>query len=279
MASLHHYMGVQFDQFMERRFGQLMERSQALGRVEARSEDPAPTPENNTPMAQHRDEAALTHEEEPENPEAENEPTRDQTLPILPQGLRVSTLRQWNVHPELWHLLAGRLGPATAGTRTSASAALPPPTAMPTPNTGIHAPQIQQDELPIEFKMPMKLPRYDSTKDPDDHLRAFHACMQIANLMEGTKCKLFPTTLTGEGLIWFSKLPNDIIHSFRDMENLFKKRFATSVVYKQPASVLADVHQEEHESLRDFIHKFNQKCLTINDLEDSVAVNAFQAGL
>lgn len=80
-------------------------------------------------------------------------------------------------------------------------------------------------------------------------------------------------------IITFSKLSNDSIHIFRDMENLFKQRFATSVVYKQPASILADVHQGPDESLRDFLHRFSRKCLTIKDLEDSVAIHDFSAGL
>lgn len=64
----------------------------------------------------------------------------------------------------------------------------------------------------------MKLPRYDGTKVPDDHLRVFQACMQIANLSEGKKCKLFPTTLSGEGLMFFKTYQrrNSTDHSRQD---------------------------------------------------------------
>ena len=87
----------------------------------------------------------------------------------------------------------------------------------------------------------MKLTPYTGEKDPDDHLLSFKAAMNISNMGDHQRCKLFPITLEGLALDWFSKLPVGSVHCFRNLEDMFKKRFATSKVYKQPMVVLTDI--------------------------------------
>lgn len=86
--------------------------------------------------------------------------------------------------------------------------------------------------------MPVKLAPYVSTMNPTVHLQAYHVAMQIANILDGKKCKLFPPTLGQEGLNWYTKLPDHSIDCFSTLEEEFLKRYATSIVYKKPTTVI-----------------------------------------
>ena len=120
----------------------------------------------------------------------------------------------------------------------------------PPPAEGILAPHVQAAELDKNYKMPMKLTPYTGVKDPKDHLLGFTPAMNISNMGDPQRCKLFPITLEGPALDWYSKLPVGLVHCFRDLEDMFMKQFATSKVYKQPMMVLFDIRQNKGESLR-----------------------------
>lgn len=60
---------------------------------------------------------------------------------------------------------------------------------------------------PKGFKQP-NLPKYNMvTGDPNDHIHGFEKQL-ILNDNDLLKCKLFPMTLNGEAIRWFSKLLN-----------------------------------------------------------------------
>lgn len=77
MASLRHDMGVQFNQFMEGRFNQMINSTPKDRQTDAQPEDPAPTPQNSTPRVQQLEKATPTYEEESNNLEADPEPSED----------------------------------------------------------------------------------------------------------------------------------------------------------------------------------------------------------
>jgi len=147
------------------------------------------------------------------------------------------------------------------------------------PQKGPFALSIQRDIVPQGFKMPVKMAPYEPAADPILHLKAFQANVQLASLTEGKKCKLFPTTLGQEGLHWYARLPDYSIHNFDELEAAFLKRFATSIVYKKPSTVMADLIQGSSESLRDFLKRFSERYHEVEDLEDSVAIHVFKQGL
>ena len=124
----------------------------------------------------------------------------------------------------------------TAGSAQNVSAAVgfedEPDTFI--PQKGPFALSIQRDIIPQGFKMPMKITPYEPAADPNLHMKAFNAAVQLASITEGKKCKLFPTTLGQEGLHWYTRLPDYSISTFEDLEAAFLKRFATSIIYKKP---------------------------------------------
>ena len=145
MASLRRNMEEQFNQFMERRFSQMVSSSSRGKQVQETPELPPPeyyaTPNTRPPS-----EATLSGREE-EHVHGERSEPVGVNQPLTSQVLPESTMQQWNVPAELWHLLAKHLpsaGPsATTNPPSGPPAVVPTPPAPPMPSPGIYAPHIQ----------------------------------------------------------------------------------------------------------------------------------------
>ncbi|XP_016177687.1 uncharacterized protein LOC107619975 [Arachis ipaensis] len=60
--------------------------------------------------------------------------------------------------------------------------------------------------LPKNFDKPTDM-RYDGTKDPQEHLTAFEARMNLEGVGDAVRCRAFPVTLVGPAIRWFNVLP------------------------------------------------------------------------
>ena len=56
--------------------------------------------------------------------------------------------------------------------------------------------------------------RYDGFTDPDEHIDAYTTHMSLYTLDDAVLCRVFPTSLKGSTLRWFTKLPPNSINSF-----------------------------------------------------------------
>ena len=72
---------------------------------------------------------------------------------------------------------------------------------------------ITSHPLPSNYKIPTS-DSYDGTRDPYDHIATFKTTMHLQGVLDEIMCRVFPTTLKGPTLVWFSKLPPNTITSF-----------------------------------------------------------------
>ncbi|XP_016164233.1 uncharacterized protein LOC107606718 [Arachis ipaensis] len=86
--------------------------------------------------------------------------------------------------------------------------------------------------------------RYDGTQDPLEHLTAFEARMNLEGVGDEVRCRAFPATLAGPAI-----------------------RIAKA---KHPINLLG-VTQRPDEPTRKYLNRFNDECLEIDGLTDSVA--------
>lgn len=126
--------------------------------------------------------------------------------------------------------------------------------------------------------MPVKITPYEPRADPNVHMKAFNVVIQIVSISEVKKCKLFPTTLGQEGLHWYARLPDYSISTFEELEAAFIRRFATSIIYKKPSTVMADLIWGSSESLRDYLKCFSERCHEVDDLEGQRGDSRLQVG-
>ncbi|XP_016178099.2 uncharacterized protein LOC107620456 [Arachis ipaensis] len=121
--------------------------------------------------------------------------------------------------------------------------------------------------------------KYDETKDPQEHLTAFEARMNLEGAANAVRCTAFPVTLAGSAIKWFNALPNGSITSFHDISRKFMAQFTTRITKaKHPISLLG-VTQKQDESTRKYLDRFNDECLTVDGLTDSVASLCLTNGL
>uniref|UniRef100_A0A2N9IUA0 Uncharacterized protein n=1 Tax=Fagus sylvatica TaxID=28930 RepID=A0A2N9IUA0_FAGSY len=139
-------------------------------------------------------------------------------------------------------------------------------------------PTIADFPLPSRFKVPL-LENFDGTKDPFDYLEAFKTIMQLQAVPEEVMCRAFPLGLRGSARVWFNKLESESIGSFVQLSRAFIDHFIGSQRRGRPPTHLLSVKQMEGESLKAFVHRFNEEAMKIDRLKEDVTVTAFMAGL
>jgi len=139
-------------------------------------------------------------------------------------------------------------------------------------------PYILETPLPEKWKM-STFDKYDGTTNPDNHMRVFMHQMMFHAVSDPIWCRVFSTSLTGEVLEWFSELPANIIDSFVTL----KARFSTQFAPLKPAILTVDnlvnIRQEDGESLRSYLDRYNWMSVKMKDLSDEIARHHFSYGL
>ncbi|XP_072087157.1 uncharacterized protein [Arachis hypogaea] len=103
--------------------------------------------------------------------------------------------------------------------------------------------------------------------------------MNLEGAANMIRCKAFSITLAGPAIKWFNALPNGSITGFHDISRKFMAQFTTRITKaKHPISLL-EVTQKQDESTRKYLDRFNDECLTIDGLTDSVASLCLTNGL
>ena len=129
-----------------------------------------------------------------------------------------------------------------------------------------------------KFKMP-QVDAYNGPKDPLDHLESFKSLMHLQGVAEEIMCKAFPTTLKGLARIWFSKLTLNSISTFKELSTQFASHFIRGHRYKKSIACLMNIKQQEDETLRSYITRFNKEALSIDEANDKILMAAFMIGL
>ncbi|GFS31174.1 hypothetical protein Acr_00g0016040 [Actinidia rufa] len=162
-------------------------------------------------------------------------------------------------------------------------------------NTGTNAPVtvdtlVRQTDPPFtervlgarissKFKLPTQLGIYEGKTDPMDHLDLYKSLMYLQGCSDEVMCKAFSATLKGPARSWFRKLSPGTIDSFGELSRLFVANFMSYRNRQKNASHLFTVHQKEAESLKDFVKRFNQAILEVEDPSDKVIIMAMMEGL
>nr|POE89200.1 hypothetical protein CFP56_57121 [Quercus suber] len=139
-------------------------------------------------------------------------------------------------------------------------------------------PSVLECPLPPKFRLP-QLEFYDGTKDPLDHIGAFKTILNLQQTPDEVIYRSFPATLRGAARVWFSKLPASSIENFEQLSDSFVRHFIGGQRHKRPTSYLLTVRQQEGESLRDYVKRFNKAILEIDEADNQIIMMTFQAGL
>ncbi|XP_016192623.1 uncharacterized protein LOC107633522 [Arachis ipaensis] len=131
-------------------------------------------------------------------------------------------------------------------------------------------PSILKIRLAKNFDKPTDM-RYDGRKDPQEHLTAFEARMNLEDIGNDVKCRAIPVNLAGLVIRWFNTLPQKFITVFADITQRFLAQFTTRISKAKHSINLLGVTQRASEPTRKFLDRFNDECLEIDGLTDLVA--------
>ncbi|KAL0458404.1 UNVERIFIED_CONTAM: hypothetical protein Slati_0467600 [Sesamum latifolium] len=126
--------------------------------------------------------------------------------------------------------------------------------------------QIMTKELPAHFRAPAHLPMYDGSIDPAEHIRRFDNVALLHRYTDSIKYRVFLTTLTNSAQQWFDQLLAGSIRSFAEFSSLFQHQFANSKKYQKSVISLFGVKQEDNETIRAYVQRFNTTSLRSQQL-------------
>ncbi|KAL2249814.1 UNVERIFIED_CONTAM: hypothetical protein Sindi_2455100 [Sesamum indicum] len=106
--------------------------------------------------------------------------------------------------------------------------------------------------------------------------------MNLYGQTDSINAKLFVTTLTGKAQEWFISLPSGTIGSYGQLVQKFALHFASKRKSKRSATHLFTIRQGSDKSLKNFIGRFNNETLEVQDLRidmmTSILIHGLQKG-
>ncbi|XP_025607855.1 uncharacterized protein [Arachis hypogaea] len=137
---------------------------------------------------------------------------------------------------------------------------------------------ILEVRLPKHFNKPTDM-RYDGTQDPQEHLTDFEARINLEGVGEEVRCRAFLFTLAGSAIRWFNSIPQGSVTGFSDVSRAFLAQFTTRIAKAKHPINLLGVTQKTDDMTRKYLDRFNDECLEIEGLTDSVVSLCLTNGL
>ncbi|XP_073280625.1 uncharacterized protein [Primulina huaijiensis] len=137
---------------------------------------------------------------------------------------------------------------------------------------------ILEEGLPPNFRQ-SNIGEYDGHTDPEEHLGRFENAALLHQYSDGVRCRVFLGTLVKSAQQWFNTLQPNSIQSFEDFATAFLHRFASSKRHQRNYLSLFVMKQQETETLREFVQRFNSAALEIPTAIPDIMISAFTQGL
>ncbi|XP_050233234.1 uncharacterized protein LOC126681726 [Mercurialis annua] len=100
--------------------------------------------------------------------------------------------------------------------------------------------------------------------------------MMVQSLPEAAVCKIFARTLKEPAAIWYQCLKEGSTHSFDELAEAFRTHFAPSIQRGKNSTDLKLCYQKPGESLKNFVTRFNEEAILVEDLNDDTAIDAMK---
>ncbi|XP_020216798.1 uncharacterized protein LOC109800425 [Cajanus cajan] len=127
--------------------------------------------------------------------------------------------------------------------------------------------------LPFGWK-PLHIDRYDGTTDPDEYIDMYTTQVNLYTNEDVILCRVFPTSLKGTALNWYTQLLAESIDSFSTLVKRFTVQYATSRPHHITSAALASLRQNDDEPLQAFMECFAATSVKIRNLNPEVALHA-----
>lgn len=120
---------------------------------------------------------------------------------------------------------------------------------------------------------------YNSNADPIDHLQSFISVMVLHGVSDAIMCRAFPTMLRGAARTWYTQLKSRSIENFKQLSKSFVENFVTSKDHKNSSINLMTMKQQQGESLREYVRRFDREALKVRYPDASATFAALMGGI
>ncbi|XP_072060243.1 uncharacterized protein [Arachis hypogaea] len=103
--------------------------------------------------------------------------------------------------------------------------------------------------------------------------------MNLERVGDEVRCRAFPVILAGPAIRWFNSLLQGSVARSSDISHSFLAQFTTRIAKAKHPINLLGVTQKPGEPTRKYLDRFNDECLEIDGLTDSVAILCLTNGL
>lgn len=141
--------------------------------------------------------------------------------------------------------------------------------------------KVAQTRTPEDIQGNLRLPTtlfYNGTTVPLNHIIWYQAVMRMKRQTPAAMYHAFFIILTEIAFEWFQRLGRGMIHSFEDLGEKFRARFATSPVGKNKRSYLLITRQGSIKSVQRYTNRFTEESNKVGDYNDKDAIYALTNG-
>jgi len=124
----------------------------------------------------------------------------------------------------------------------------------------------------------MSLKNYDSLVDLSEHVQNMRGSLKLVLQVNDSMCKILPSTFQKSTHALYNNLEPISIQGFNDFCTKLVARFNTNIPIKKSSTKLFDVAQQEGESTWMYLNRFNEKMIKVEELLESIALEALIRG-
>lgn len=132
--------------------------------------------------------------------------------------------------------------------------------------------------MPPAWRSP-KILLYKGNTDPEDHLHSFRTNMENRTDRKDIWCGMFRIALTGDAIVWYRTLPAGSVHTYQDLENVFRAAFAHQRRRPKYRATLLATRQEDFESTHEYIDRFASEVQKVEGIQEETILFALNNGL
>ncbi|XP_058106678.1 uncharacterized protein LOC131249988 [Magnolia sinica] len=103
--------------------------------------------------------------------------------------------------------------------------------------------------------------------------------MQIQSATEAMMCRAFSITLSEATRNWYRQLKPRSINTFAELNRAFMTQFIVGKKSCKSSAHLLTLNQGSNESLKEFISRFNEETLQVDDYDEKMTLYALTSGL
>ncbi|XP_026420320.1 uncharacterized protein LOC113316326 [Papaver somniferum] len=132
---------------------------------------------------------------------------------------------------------------------------------------------------PRKCSLPTLTYPFTGVGDAIEHLKTYRMTLTQWDHYDVVLCKLFPSSLRDEALLWYNNLPKGSVKSFAHLSELFLETYIHNSRILPEVDALFQISRGPNESLRSLVTRWIKLCAEIGKVPENYAILGFKNSL